>query len=70
MKKLFLSVAMLSMSLGAAMPDGRKPDCCKTKEACCDAKCCAADDHCCKAEVRKACTKQCRVDGIPAPHQN
>lgn len=63
MNKLFLSLALISCSLGASEP---QKHCCQPAKAdCCKETCCKAADHCCKGPDAKGCKVDCKE--IPAP---
>jgi len=64
MTKLFLSLAMLSVSLSAAQATAPKKACCHPATGqglCCPDTCCKVADGCCKADCAKACPATCKA---------
>jgi len=64
MTKLFLSLALLSVSLSAAQAVAPKKPCCKSATGaalCCPDTCCNAAAGCCKADCGKPCPSTCKA---------
>ena len=64
MTKLFLTLAMLSVSLSAAQTVAPKKACCQPATGqglCCPDTCCKVADGCCKADCAKPCPATCKA---------